>query len=100
MSNSTAHHYFASCALGWSTAPTRREALDKLVRSQHLDSAFVKRMHKQGVAGVYCWACKVHAPESANYKINFYAPADIETSDGEEHYLTYVTAKATAFTNL
>ena len=90
-------HFFASCAFGWASADTRDEAIEKLVnhfRSEY--KAGVKASHKRGDAGAYVWTCQVNAPADADYKINFYAPVDVDTQDGQEHAVTYLTDKAMA----
>ena len=94
------HHYFASFGLGWATAQTRDEAIRKLMHTGYFRKEVaqqVKAAHKRGDLGAYCWTCKVHLPESADYPINFYSPQGVEKSEGTNHYVTYITAKEMAY---
>ena len=85
-------HYFATFALGWATAPTREEAIEKLVAANRNElKPIVKNTQKDGLPGAYIWTCKVHAPADANYKIEWYQPKGVETSDHQEHAVTYLT---------
>ena len=93
------HHYFASCALGWQVAPTREEAVEKLIQGFSSDiKRAVDGAHKNGEPGCYLWSCKVHEPQSAHYKIRYYQPDDVEISEGRHHHCTYVTQRKVAFT--
>jgi len=91
-------HYFASFGLGWATAATRDEVVNKLVDGFRSD---VKRMtaniHKDGGLGAYIWTCKVNAAEDAKYSIEYYMPKGVDISDAKEHYITYVSAKKVAY---
>ena len=92
-------HFFASCALGWATASTRDEAIEKLVNSFRREyKSMIKGAHKSGNPGAYVWTCQVNAPADTHYQINFYAPVDVDTQDGQEHAVTYLTDKAMAHT--
>jgi len=93
-------HYFASHALGYAMAESREEAIDKLIEGFHHDlKPWLLNCHKAGDPGVYMWSCKVKAPMEAAYKIEWYAPKGVETEDGREHYLTYLTKKKHAVYN-
>jgi hypothetical protein len=92
------HHYFASFGLGWATADTRDEALEKLAKNFMGDiRGWLKHSHVNGEPGIYFWSCKVHAPADAAYKIEWFQPQEVECSDGQEHYLTHATQKKVAF---
>ena len=91
-------HYYATCALGWKTAPTREEAIEGLVKAFRSDFIrMTKNLQKEGNAGAYIWSCKVHAPADAHYAIEFYVPKGVEISDVEEYATTYVTQKQIAY---
>jgi hypothetical protein len=95
-----AHHYFATWALGWATASTRKEAVEKLVGA---DRAAFKRSvlaaHKNGEPGTYVWSCRVNVDEDTPYKINCFQPVGVDFDEVLEHDITYVSAKQIAFTN-
>lgn len=94
-------HYFASCALGWATAETADAAIRKLASSFRREfTNMVKGGQKRGNAGAYIWTCKVHGPSDSQYEINFYAPQGIDISEGQNHYVTYITQKAIAYCSL
>ena len=93
-------HYFASCGLGYATAEDQDDAIRKLVgafRSEFRN--MTNNGRKRGQPGGYLWTCKVHAPSDTKYSIEFYAPkkSDVDWSEGEHHYTTYVTAKEIAY---
>jgi hypothetical protein len=94
-------HYFASCALGWATAKTRAEAIDKMIRGNCLTQD-VKRitanMQKKGEPGFYLWTCRVHGPDDADYRIEWFQPKGIEWSESRHHDVTYITGKQLAYT--
>lgn len=92
------YHFFASCVFGWATAETRHEAIKKLVnhfRGNLTD--IVKSAHKNGEPGAYVWTCYVHAPGDAKYNIEYFAPKDVKTSHGRDHYVTYLTKKEISY---
>jgi hypothetical protein len=65
------YHYYASTAVSWATGSTRHEAIARAARIAGSD--IIKRNVKsQG--GLYCWSCRVLAPEAQSYTINFYQP--------------------------
>lgn len=93
------HHYYATCAIGWATADTREEAIEKLVAANRSHFKTVTlNCQKAGEPGAYIWSCKVHAPSDAKYRIEWYAPVGLKTSEAQEHATTYITAKQIAFT--
>lgn len=92
------HHYFASFALGWATAETKDEAIEKLVtRFRDEFKRITGAQHKAGEPGAYFWYCKVLAPDTTPYKIEFYAPKGVEIDDAHHAYVTYVTNKHFAY---
>jgi len=93
------HHYFASTAMGWATAATRKEALDKAVRDCEWSlKSVLLRMSKKGLMGPYVWTCKVEAPLDAEYKIDLYRPKDVPINSGRHHHLTYISKNHIACT--
>ena len=94
------HHYFASFALGWATAQTRKEAIEKLSNMFRSDmKAITQNIQKDGKPGAYLWSCKVNAPENTKYEINYFAPKGVEIDQGMHHHITYITAKKMAYTS-
>jgi len=93
------HHYFASCAFGWATAPSRDEAIKKMVGEFRSDvKRITQAVQKRGDGpGFYLWSCKVLAPSDAQYSIEWYAPKGIEIQDAQESYVTHITAKDLAY---
>lgn len=92
------HHYFASCAFGWATADTQDEAVEKLANSFRSEvKKCVANAQKKGEPGFYIWTCMVHEPQEAHYKIEWFAPKDVEISDQHHHHITYITTKTVAF---
>jgi len=90
-------HYFATCALGWKTAPTREEAIEGLVDYFRSDfKRMVPAAHKNGDPGAYVWTCRVKAPQSTSYGIEFYTPRGVEWDASQEHAITHCTTKAIA----
>ena len=90
-------HHFVSCAFGFAIGQDRDECIERLVSRFRSDvKRCVTAAHKNGEAGFYMWSCLVHAPESEQYKIEWFAPKDIEISAAKEHAVTYVTAKKIA----
>ena len=98
MQAQTAHHYFASFALGWATGATQDEAIEKLVNGfRGVFQTTTKNAQKEGQPGAYIWTCKVLAPADAGYKIEFYAPKGVEITEAQHVYVTYVTAKKASY---
>lgn len=92
------HHYYATFALGWRIGRTREEAIAKLVDAFRSDFKEITRnQHKAGEPGAYIWSCRVDAPADSGYRIEFYAPKGVETSEHREHFTTYVTKKDAAW---
>lgn len=87
MSNDT--HYFANHALAWAVAPTREEAIEKLLL-QGTDPTWVRNCLKSGNF-VTVYSCKVHADIKTPYKIEWFQPKGVESSDGQNHLVTYLT---------
>lgn len=95
------HHYFASCAFAWATAETRKEAIEKMIA--YAGRQDIKKMtnnlHKKGEQGAYFWTCRVMVPSDHNYQINFYSPQGVKKEAACHHHVTYITAKAVAYTS-
>lgn len=96
----TQTHYFASNALAWATGETRAEAIEKAIR--HAGTDMVKQttlnLHKDGQPGFYCWSCEVQGPSTADYRIEWFMPKGIDIEEPRHHDVTYITAKALAYT--
>lgn len=94
----TKTHWFASCALGWATAETGDEAIEKLVN--HLGrktiGEMVRNAQRDGEPGVYVWLAHVDAPPDTPYKIQWFAPVGVDIMETIEYYLTHVTVKKIA----
>jgi hypothetical protein len=85
-------HFFASHCLGWATAATREEAVEKVVRAFERDiKPAIKNCHKSGEPGWYVWSCEVPLPEDAHYEIEWYAPVDVGAHSGVSQSVTYLT---------
>ena len=82
------HHYFATNAMGWATAETREEAQTKLM--QDTDPTWVRNCLKSGNL-LTVFSCKVPLPADASYKIDWYVPQVDGVSDGQNHFVTYLT---------
>lgn len=96
----TDSHYFASNAIGWATAESRDEVIEKLALRNDAPGGtrkWLSNTHKSGKPGIYFWSCKVHTPADASYRIESFAPKGVKVSEPKEHYLTYLTSKKAAF---
>lgn len=92
------YHFFASCALGWATADTRKDAVIKCADQFRYDlTRALKSLNKKGELGPYLWSCKVLAPKDAKYSIEYYQPKGISIGAGVHHHITYITQKSMAF---
>ncbi len=90
-------HFFATCVFGWSTAPTRDEAIEKLVNRFRSDfKKIVKNSQKDGIPGAYVWSCQVNAPAETQYKIEWFQPVGVDIEECHEHAVTYLTDKQLA----
>lgn len=91
-------HWFATCALGWACAPTRDEAIEKLINHLGRTSIgdLVRRAQREGTPGLYVWTAHIDAPQSAPYKIEWFQPVGVDLLDTAAYYLTYVTKKKIA----
>jgi hypothetical protein len=76
-----AHHYYGCTGFNWATAPTREEVITKLARDL---GASVIRQSKKNNGGVYCWTCKVNAPQNTPYAIEYYQPKGVEWVESKE----------------
>jgi hypothetical protein len=87
-------HFFACFGMGWATAATREEAIDKLINSFRSEfKAMAANQIKANEPGAYIWTCQVNAPEKTPYRIEFFQPKGVETEAHREVFVTRVTAK-------
>lgn len=77
-------HYFASTCASWGVGQTRAEAMANAARGAGSD---VIKANVKPHGGLYCWTCRVEAPESAEYQISYYAPQDVECTRVQEFNL-------------
>lgn len=89
------HHYFATHALGWETGATLEEAIEKLLL-RNTDPTWVRNCLKDGVL-LPIFTCKVHEQAEKAYKINWFQPVGVETSEKKNVLVTYLTKKAYAY---
>ena len=82
-------HYFATHALGYAVADTRDEAIANLLL-QNTDPKWVRNCLKDGNF-VTVYSTRVHADSKAAYKIEWYQPVGVETSEGQNDLVTYLT---------
>jgi len=74
-------HYYGSTAYNWCRDDSVENVLLTLARMAGSDA--IKRNVK-GSGGLYSWICKVEAPRSTSYDINFFAPVGVEISESWE----------------
>lgn len=88
-------HYFASHALGWATAETKEDAIEKLWRQFTSGDIrkWLQNAHKSGEFGLHFWCCRVPLPADADYRIEYYAPKVEGVTEGGNYILTYYTSK-------
>lgn len=92
------HHYFASHGLGWATAPTLEEAIEKLWHARHTDvRKWLSNTHKAGELGLPFFTVRVPLPADATYGINFYMPEVEGLTEPANMYLTYYSQKKLAW---
>lgn len=92
------HHYFASCAFGWATNTSREKAITELLKCFRKEATEItKNTRKTGCPGFYFWSCRIDAPNSTEYEINFYCPQGVPVRDTKHHHVTYITTKDVAW---
>ncbi len=92
------HHYFASNALGWATAETQEEAIEKLWHARHTDvRKWLANAHKAGDLGLVFFVCRVPLPADADYRIEWYAPQVEGLTETGNYLLTYYSQKKIAY---
>lgn len=93
---SNQNHFFASFGMGWATAATRAEAIEKLVNAFRSEfKTMSANQIKENEPGAYIWTCEVAGPaEGSSYAIEWFQPVGVETSNAAEAFVTRVTAKA------
>ncbi len=85
----TQHHYFASHAIGWVTADTEAEAVEKLLL-KNTDPGWCRNCLKDGTF-IIMFVCRVPLPADAPYKINWYQPVVDGITEGKNLIVTYLT---------
>lgn len=88
------HHFFASTAFNWATAPTREEAIAKVARAAGGD--IIKRNVKAN-GGLYCWTTRVDCPAETHYSIHYYQPHKLLDADDNEIDVRVPLSRAMAF---
>jgi len=88
------HHYFATHAMGWSTAATEDEAIERLML-KNTDPSWVRNCLKDGAPLVF-FVCRVPLAETANYKIEWFMPKVDGLTEQKNMLVTYLTKKAYA----
>lgn len=84
----TNQHFYASHALAWAVADTRKGAIDKLMEAT--DPAWARNCLKSGsVLSVF--SCQVNVAIDVPYKISWFCPADVDWQDGRNDFVTYMT---------
>jgi hypothetical protein len=92
------HHYFASNGLGWATAESKDEAINKLWQARHTDvKAWLLNAHKDGNLGLPFYVCRVPLEASEKYSINWFKPEVDGLTETGNHLLTYYTQKKIAY---
>lgn len=94
MSEQQQHHYFASHAMGWVTADTQEEAVEKLLLT-NTDSKWANNCLKAGEPLVF-YTTRVPLPQDAHYSIEWFAPQVEGCTEGANHLVTYLTKKTFA----
>ncbi|MGF6139016.1 hypothetical protein [Pseudomonas laurylsulfatiphila] len=74
-------HYFGSTCFNWALGESPEEVLANLAKAAGANSIKVQVKHN---GGLYAWICKVHAPRSSPYVINFFQPQGVEVSECQE----------------
>lgn len=93
-----AHHYFASNGLGWATAPTKEEAIEKLWHARHTDvRKWLSNCHKEGNFGIDFYICRVPLAADASYRIEWFAPKVPGLTEQANMILTYYSQKKIAY---
>jgi len=96
----TDHHYFVSCGYGWALGETRDAAIVKLATHfRYSLKENIKLQHMAGEPGAYVWSCKVMVPIDSEYEIEWYRPSNVPIENAQQHYITYLTKNALAYTN-
>ncbi len=91
------YHYFASNALGWATADTLDEAIEKLWHAHHTDvRKWLLNCHKEGQPGIAFYCCRVPLSAEEHYKIEWFCPVVEGLTECQNRILTYYTQKRIA----
>lgn len=89
MSEKNEFHYFANHAVGWVTADTEDEAVEKLLLT-NTDPAWCRNCLKDG-AFIIVFVCRVPLASTAPYKIEWYRPVVDGITESKNLIVTYLT---------
>ena len=84
-----AHHYFATHAMGWVTADTEAEAIEKLML-KNTDPSWVRNCLKSGEPLVF-FTCRIPLASDASYKIEWFVPQVEGITEAKNYLVTYLT---------
>ena len=73
-----AYHYFGTTPFDWATGNSVEEVIVKLAKR---GTVLQRTQYKKGL---YCWTCKVLAPESTHYGVSNYMPVGVEIEKSQE----------------
>ncbi len=82
-------HYFANHAIGWVTADTEAEAVEKLLL-QNTDPSWARNCLKAGTF-ITVFVCRVPLASTAPYKIEWYRPVVDGITESKNLIVTYLT---------
>ncbi len=89
MSEKNEFHYFANHAIGWVTADTEDEAVEKLLL-QNTDPSWARNCLKAGEF-IIVFVCRVPLASTAPYKIEWYRPVVDGITESKNLIVTYLT---------
>ncbi len=93
------HHYFVSNGLGFATADTLDEAIDKLWHARHTNvRTWLLNCHKEGQLGLPFFCCRVPLSADVHYKIEWFAPVVEGLTECQNRILTFYSQKKIAHT--
>lgn len=68
-------HYFGSTAFNWATGETRQEVITKLAKQAGTE---ILKRNVKASGGLYCWTCRVEAPQGTDYEIRYFCPQGVK----------------------
>lgn len=77
-----ATHYFGTSCYNWAKGKSVEDVLVKL--GSMIGPGIMKTLKQKNSEGFYVWVCKVNAPQSTQYPLNFYQPQDVEVLESWE----------------